>query len=222
MGRQEVAVSPVHVAVAAASLALVPVARADAGSACPDSTLRPTTRNLARVEQALVCELNVERVKAGRVPLTRDARLDRSALRHTRAMARHSFFAHQRRGEPSLVRRIREAGYFKGARSGLYSENLGYAVPERANAASMTHAFSLSESHRHTMLYGRFRNVGIGAVFVDPNPAFYPDYRAVLYTFDFGRRYERYRHHCRRRAASAPGTGRAVRPRRWCHRRSAA
>jgi hypothetical protein len=85
----------------------------------------------------------------------------------------------------------------------------------------MTYAFSLSESHRKTMMYGRFRNVGIGSVIIDPHPAFYADYPAVVFTFDFGRRYER-RRTCRRAASSAEGSrGRAVPPRRWCERRSA-
>jgi uncharacterized protein YkwD len=172
------------------------------------------------VEAAMVCLLNVERKREDRVPLTRDTRLHRSATRHTRDMTTRGYFGHQRRGGPSLIDRIKGAGYFKGARAGLYSENLGYAPPERASAASMTHAFSLSESHRKTMLYGRFRNVGVGARMIDPNPAFYPDYPAVVFTIDFGRRYER-RRRCVRARSSAEGERRTVRPRRWCRRRSA-
>ena len=221
MGRQAVA----PVAVVAATLVLGSALRADTAQACANGGLRPTSSNLARVEKALVCELNVERAKAGRVPLERDRRLDRSAIRQTRDMVRRGYVAHQRRGGPSLLERIRDTGYFRGTRSGLYSENLGYAPPERATAEGMTRAFSLSESHRKTMLYGRFRNVGIGSVMIDPNPAFYSDYPAVVFTFDFGRRYERHRR-CRRAATAtddrsdSPGT--AVPPRRWCSRRSSA
>jgi hypothetical protein len=118
-----------------------------------------------------------------------------------------------------VLERIRDAGYFQGARSGIYSENLGYAPPERATAAGMTRAFALSESHRKTMLYGRFRDVGVAAVMIDPHPAFYADYPAVVFTIDFGRRYER-RRRCRRRVTAAESRGRALPPRRWCRRRS--
>jgi len=205
MGRH--AVAPVQLVVATAALALVPVSRAAAAEDCPNADLRPTRANLERVEAALVCTLNIERRRAGKPPVARDRRLNRSALRHTRDMIAHHYFAHQRRGERTLLGRIRRTGYFRGARSGRYSENLGYAPPERASAASMTHAFSLSESHRATMLYGRFRDIGIGAAFVDPDPAFYADYPAVVYTFDFGRRYER-----RRRCST-------MHSRRWCRHR---
>ena len=220
MGRQ--AVAPVHLAVAAASLLLVPGARAAAtAESCPNAGLQPTASNLERIETAMVCLLNIEREREGRAPVSRNRRLDRSALRHTNDMTEHGYVAHQRRGGPTLLERIRRAGYFKDARSGLYSENLGYAPPERASAARMTEAFAFSESHRKTMLHARFRDVGIGVVVIDPNPAFYADYPAVVFTLDFGRRYER-RRRCRRARAGAQDRGdrRATPPRRWCRRRS--
>ena len=139
-------------------------------------------------------------------------------------MASRGYFAHDRKGGPNVLDRIRGARYFAGARSGLYSENLGYAPPERATAASMTNAFSLSESHRKTMLYGRFRNIGIGSTIVDPQPAFYADYQAVVFTIDFGRRYERRRRRCRTGEAVTSADDsrkRALPPRRWCRRRRA-
>jgi uncharacterized protein YkwD len=177
---------------------------------------------MQRVEAAMICLLNVERAREGRAVVRRERRLERSAARHTRDMARRSYFAHDRKGGPSVLDRIRGAHYFEGARSGLYSENLGYAPPERATAASMTNAFSLSESHRKTMLYGRFRDIGIGSTFVDPQPAFYADYPAVVFTIDFGRRYERRRRRCTRADAVTSADDskkRAMPPRRWCRRR---
>jgi uncharacterized protein YkwD len=220
MGRQ--AVAPVQLAVAAASLVLAPGVRASSGSVCPDANLRPTAANLVRVETAMVCLLNVERTRVGHAPVTRNRRLDRSSARQTEDMTTRGYFAHERRGGPSLLERITDAGYFTGARSGLYSENLGYAPPERARAARMTAAFAYSESHRKTMLYGRFRNVGVNAAYIDPNPAFYADYPAVVFTLDFGRRYER-RRRCRRAGAGVDegSGGRATPPRRWCRRRRA-
>jgi uncharacterized protein YkwD len=217
--------APVQLAVAAASLALVPMARAETPPGCPDADLRPTESNLPRVEAAMVCLLNAERASEDRARLTRDRRLERSAARQTRDMTRRGYFAHERKGGPSLLERIRDAGYFQGARSGMYSENLGYGPPERASAAGMHRAFTLSPSHRHTLMYPRFRNVGIGSRIIGPNPAFYPDYPAVVFTIDFGRRYERHRAHCRRRAkasaSAGDGTrGHALPPRRWCRRRS--
>ena len=172
----------------------------------------------------MICLLNEDRRREQRAPVARERRLERSAARHTRDMTRRGYFAHFRRGGAALLERIKQAGYFEGARSGLYSENLGFAPPERATAASMHRAFALSESHRRTMMYGRFRDIGIGSVMTDPNPAFYADYPAVVFTLDFGRRYE-YRRRCRRAGRTAEDTSedgrRALPPRRWCRRRSA-
>jgi uncharacterized protein YkwD len=168
----------------------------------------------------MVCVLNGERKRAGRPPLHRARRLDRSAARHTRDMVDRGYFAHQREGGPTVLQRIRQADYFGEVRSGLYGENLGYAPPENASAREMTDAFSVSDYHRRTMLYRRFRDVGIGAAYVDPDPAFYPDWPAVVFTLDFGRRYER-RGRCQT-ATQETDSGSATRPRRWCKRGRAA
>jgi uncharacterized protein YkwD len=218
MGRR--ALARVHLAVLTASLVLVP--SVSAAERCSDTELMPTASNLSRVEAALVCLLNRERARAGSASLMRDARLERTAFRHTRDMVEHGFFGHRREGGPTLLARLRRGGYFKRSRSALYGENLGYATPERATAATMTRAFSLSESHRATMLFGRFRDVGVGSALIDPHPAFYADHPAVVFTVDFGRRYERRR---RCRAASVVEDGSrdaAVPPRRWCRGRKAA
>ena len=167
----------------------------------------------------MVCVLNVERKRAGRPPVERARRLDRSAARHTRDMVEQGYFAHQRDGGPTVLKRIRQADYFDGARSGLYGENLGFAPPENASARRMTDAFAVSRYHRKTMLYGRFRDVGVGAAYVDPDPAFYPDWPAVVFTLDFGRRYERDRRCQTRNHETDSGSG-TTRPRRWCRRRS--
>jgi uncharacterized protein YkwD len=220
MGRH--ALAPVQLAVAAASLVLAPAVRVEAAHACPDSDLRPTQSNLPRVEAAMVCLLNVERRRDTREPVTRNRRLERSAAAHTKDMTARGYFGHRRSGGPSLLDRIRAAGYLEGARSALYSENLGYGPPERATPEAMTSAFMLSESHRKTMLYGRFRNVGIGSTIIGPHPAFYADYPAAVFTIDFGRRYER-RRRCRARPASEQGEdsqSRSVPPRRWCRRKA--
>ena len=218
MGRQSLASVPTAVAVV--SLVLVP----DAMGACADADLQPTASNLRRVEAAMICLLNGARVAQDRAPVHRERRLERSAARHTRDMTTRGYFAHRRRGGPTVLGRIRSSGYFEGARSGLYSENLGYAPPERATAASMHRAFSLSESHSKTMLYSRFRDIGIGTTIVDPQPAFYPEYPAVVFTIDFGRRYERRRRRCRTGEAVTSADDsrkRALPPRRWCRRRTA-
>jgi uncharacterized protein YkwD len=189
---------------------------------CPDTGLEPTTETLPRVEAALVCLMNEARRGERLATVRVSKRLERSSAAHTADMVARGYFAHHRDGRPPLIRRIARTGYFKGTYTALFAENLGYGPPERANAATMHHAFMLSDAHRHNVLYGRFRHVGIGTALTDPHPAFYEDYPAVVFTVDFGRRYlrrtRRRGHRCLERSGSAPANGnkRAVRPRWVC------
>jgi len=212
------------IAVLLAALAADAHAPADA-AACADADLRPDGSNLARVEAAMVCLLNRERGRHDLEPLKLSPRLERSAAAHTADMTTHGYFAHHQKGRPFLYERLRDVHYFKRTYTALYSENLGYGPPEYASAGSMHDAFMGSSGHRLNMLYGRFRNVGIGSMLIGPHPAFYPDYEAVVFTIDFGRRYVR-RKRCRRaRAGASGGDGaeeprrRSTRPRRHCKRR---
>jgi uncharacterized protein YkwD len=193
---------------------------------CADADLQPAADNLERVEAAMVCLLNRERTVRGRAALAVHRSLERSSHAHTVDMTRRSYFAHHERGRPTLVERIRAAGFFKGTYTGLYSENIGFGAPEYATAANMHDAFMYSDSHRRNILFGRFRQVGIGSLIIGPNQAFFPDYEAAVFTIDFGRRYvRRKRRKCVRRprveSAVEEGTQqrRAVKPRRYCDRR---
>jgi uncharacterized protein YkwD len=177
----------------------------------------------------LVCLLNRERGRARLTPLEVDPRLEQSSAAHTLDMVTFGHFGHHIKGRPYLYDRIRKAGYFKGTVTALYSENLGYGPPEYASALGMHRAFMGSEGHRVNMLYGRFRSVGIGSLMIDSNPAFYPDYPAVVYTIDFGRRYASPKPRCAQPRPSASPAGastppharrRSSRPRSVCRKRS--
>ncbi|MFL5894130.1 MAG: CAP domain-containing protein [Thermoleophilaceae bacterium] len=202
-------------ALALAAAALAPLGpRAVASSACPDADLQPFPGNLDRVRHALVCEINVRRVDSGLPPLTDRAQLDASAQFHTDDMVESHFLAHQAPGHPALVTRIRRTGYFRRVTTAIFSENIAAAPQEEASAATVVEAWMLSPEHRDKILYGRFRDLGVGARVAGPDPAFYADRPSVVYTTDFGRRYPRRRCHARRAAA---GGG----PIRYCSMRRA-
>ena len=71
----------------------------------------------------------------------------------------------------------------------------------------------LSDEHRAKILYGSFREIGVGARIAGPDPAFYADRPSVVYTTDFGRRYWS-------RCGFRRTDDSAARPRRCPHRRS--
>jgi uncharacterized protein YkwD len=189
---------------------------------CADADLVPDAYNLKRVEKAIVCELNIQRVDAGLVPLAHDPLLNRSAQQKSDDMVAMHYFAHEAAGRPKLFDRISATGYFFAARGGLYTENLGVGPREEATAANMVAAWMQSDHHRVNILLPAFRDVGIGATIAGPDPVFYADRPSVVFATDFGRRYWRRPSNCARRPAGADPA--AAPPQRWCtarkHRRT--
>lgn len=103
-----------------------------------------------------------------------DGRMDRSALGHSRDMARHSYFAHG----PWSGRVMAAAG---SARS--VGEVIGWRVQSSpsSEARAMVRDWLNSPPHRHVLLSGGFTRVGIGratAALPDGHPT-------ALYTVDF-------------------------------------
>jgi uncharacterized protein YkwD len=176
----------------AVALALVLALPASASASCPDADLQPSAQDLDRVSGAIVCLLNVERAGAGLEALATDPRLHSSASYHTRDMISGHFLAHQGpRPHPPLLMRIVWTGYFADAVAGLYTENLGIGPLQTATARALVSAWMGSEAHRVNILRPEFRDIGVGAAIAPPDPVFYPDQEAAVYTTDFGRRYYR-------------------------------
>src|SRR5439155_9434255 len=138
---------------------------------CPDATLQPYPGNLGRVAKAIVCEVNVQRADAGLVPLTEQRELDASSQFQSDDMVDSRFVGHEQPGHPSLLTRIRRTGYFKRVAGGLYSENIAVAPQEEATADDVVQAWMLSDEHRAKILYGSFREIGVGARIAGPDPA---------------------------------------------------
>ena len=188
-------------------------AAAPAGG-CPDSALQPYPGNLDRVADAIVCEVNLRRGGLGLQPLRRQGQLDRSSQFHSDDMVESRFLAHEQPGHPSLLTRIRHTGYFARVTGALYTENIAVAPQEDGTAANLVEAWMLSERHRNNILFGRFREIGVGARITD-DPTFYAGRTSVVYTTDFGRRYWRRSARCTRRSSVAQAS---PPPRRWCRR----
>lgn len=173
-------------AAAAASLA-GPLA--GAAGACPDAELAATPSTAPAVGDAIVCLVNAARAQESMPALRRVGALDASSLGHSRDMVARHYLSHQRRGRPTLLARIRHAGYFRRAAAGLYSENIGVVALETATAGTLVRAWLASPDHTANLLYRPFRDIGVGIAFAAPDPAFYPDRESVVVTTDFGRRW---------------------------------
>lgn len=189
-------------------------APAGASEACPDADLRPAPDTIARVAVAIRCVMNEQRHAQGAHGLKHNHRLRRSALAHSNDMLGAHYFAHEAEGRPTLLERITRARYFQHAATGLYAENLAVGPLERATAQGIVDAWMQSPHHKANMLDARLTEVGVGAVLTGPDPAFYPEHDAAIYTADFGRRDGVKPRRCRTRATR--GSSSARRPGRFC------
>jgi len=122
---------------------------------------------------AMLRELNRVRARH-RLPKVRvDGRMSREAHAHSRDMARGRYFAHG----PWSGRVARAAG--RAHRVGEVLGWLTHASPRR-EASQIVHAWLRSPTHRHVLLDGGFRRIGIGRV-----TGAFASTHAAIYTVDF-------------------------------------
>ncbi|MBB4664989.1 CAP domain-containing protein [Conexibacter arvalis] len=126
----------------------------------------------ARFGPAVLAELNRVRAKRGLGPVVADRRMSRTAAAHSRDMARRGYFAHGAWGG-----RVARAS---GARQvGEVIAWLARSRPGR-EARAVVRGWLRSPSHRHIVLDGRFKRVGVGRA-----PSRVRGVKAAIYTVDW-------------------------------------
>ncbi len=148
-----------------------------AASGCAGASAHVSQASSATFRGATLCLLNRERARHGLRPLRHNRRLSLAARRHSRAMARHNFFAHG-----SFAARIRRAGYLRSARRWSVGENIAWGAGARGTPAAIVGAWMASPPHRQNIL-GGFREVGVGIAAGAPVGGVSG---AATYTTDFG------------------------------------
>jgi uncharacterized protein YkwD len=188
---------------AIAALALAVPAGAEA-SDCPGADVVPAADNLAVVGQATLCLLNNERGARGLRPLAHDPRLAAPARAYSVRMVSENFFGHVSPDGGSLVDRLTSAGYIGPNGGWTVGENIAWGQGELSPARSIVAAWMNSAGHRHNILDGKYRHIGIGIVPGTPGDAS----SGATYTTDFA-------------TPSAGRRSRAARGRRGSHRSAA-
>jgi len=158
------------------------------GGVAPLSANAPNVLTRAPVlEGELFAALNKVRVAHGLRPFRFSTNLRAAAARHSTEMGRLGFFSHASPGGGAFWRRI--AWYYpaRGYRDWSVGENLEYASPSLV-AADVVRDWLRSPPHRANVLSSRWRDGGIGAVFVAPAPGIYGDLPTTIVTLDVGRR----------------------------------
>lgn len=170
----------------ALALALAAGSPALASATCADATLRPSSENLDRVRDATLCLLNAERAKHDLAPLRVNDRLTSAAQAYSAKMVRGRFFAHVCPEGSTLKSRVRAAKYLnKSVRDYSLAENLAWGSGSLSTPKSIVRGWMRSSGHRHAILDGRFRDVGVGVAPGAPRSA---TGRAATYTTEFGYR----------------------------------
>ena len=131
-------------------------AAAKTAKTCKNTTVTPHAGNLARVRNATLCLVNVERVKRGRKPLRANGRLGRGAQAYSRTMVRERFFAHVSPQGTTLNSRARKVRYLtRSVRDYALGENLGWGSGTLSTPKSIVRQWMRSSKHRKAILTRR-------------------------------------------------------------------
>jgi uncharacterized protein YkwD len=175
-----------HLAAAGLLLALAVLGPVASASACKGAQLTPPQLSPAQAKRAVICLINHRRAHFHKHKLHTNGKLTRAASGHSASMNNLNYFAHDSSSDGSPVSRISSTGYMRGASFWTVGENLRWGWGNEASPASAVAAWMQSPEHRHVMLMGSFREIGIG--FVDGSPTGSDENSAAIYTADFGYR----------------------------------
>jgi uncharacterized protein YkwD len=162
------------------SLALTPAA-ADANTTCGGADANPGTTNLTLVKHATLCLLNKQRAKHGLHKLKDNTRLSLASQRHAKDMVDRGYFEHG-----NFVGRIKATRYLAGTQVWTVGENIAWGAGDLSTPDEIVDAWMHSPPHRHNILSGKFREIGIGVARGVPVRA---SYKGATYATDFGARH---------------------------------
>jgi uncharacterized protein YkwD len=111
-------------------------------------------------------------------------KLQKAARAHSEDMIRRDYFSHDTKGKSETFdERVKRYGYIpRGYSFYLIGENIAYGSGTSAEPGSIMRAWMSSEGHRHNILNGKFKEIGIGTY-----SGTWQGYDGVrMYTADFG------------------------------------
>jgi uncharacterized protein YkwD len=153
-------------------------------AACPGAeALADGAESTQQFETTVVCLLNQARTSRGLPKLRSNPRLSAAARGHSSSMSSQNFFAHDSLSGSSFATRIEAAGYIRGASSWFIGENIGWGTDVLGTPQALMTAWMNSPEHRRNILNRRFREVGPGVVYGNPNSS---TAAGATVTTDFG------------------------------------
>lgn len=167
---------------ATVALALGSAAPAAADPACPGSDLQPTADNLAQVEAATLCLINVQRAQYGLGALTANSVLQAAALQHSQDMVKNNFFSHDSSSGEDFEDRILRFNYAPPNTQWVAGENIAWGTLSLSTADAIVVSWMNSPEHRANILDKQYLELGVGIEPSTPSG----DPTGATYTADFG------------------------------------
>ncbi len=130
---------------------------------CAHTGASPARVSLRHLRSSTRCLFNQARGRHGLRALRVNRKLRKAATGHSEAMVKHRFFAHG-----SVQSRIARTGYFAAASSWAYGEVIAFGCHRDGSAKLIFRRWMRSSGHRHAILTGRFRELGVGVARRDP------------------------------------------------------
>ena len=174
-GRALRAIAPLA---AVSAVALTAPAPASAAT-CQGADADPASTNVKTVKRATVCLLNQQRRRHGLKKLKTNGRLSLASQRHSNDMAAQVLRARQ------LRRPHQRLATCTAPAPGASARTSPGAPATLATPSEIVSAWMHSPGHRHNILSGKFREIGIGVARGVPVRE---NYDGATYATDFGRR----------------------------------
>jgi uncharacterized protein YkwD len=168
---------------AACALALCANATSAPAAACPGASAAPGGTETSVLVQATLCLLNRERSRYELQPLRLNRRLTAAAQAHSLEMVSRRYFDHVTPSGATPAARVAATGYLTGTRAWTVGENITWGTLTRDTPDAAVESWMHSPHHRANILYGPYRDIGIGVAVGDPKGIAGP---AGTYTTDFG------------------------------------
>jgi hypothetical protein len=135
---------------------------------------------------SIKCEINAIRRANGLPILRTNYRLRQAARRHAQDMVARRYFAHVSPEGRSVEVRVRQSGFFRGARTWGLGEDIGWGSGELSTPQAVVAAWMRSPPHRAVILNRSYREGGAGLARGAPNGE-----DGVTYVMDLGFRSRR-------------------------------
>jgi uncharacterized protein YkwD len=133
--------------------------------ACANANLKPSSTNLAKVQRATRCLINVQRKRHHLKALKYNADLQKSSDWQGQDMLTYAYFAHDRDGGPEFGERILRFGYAKGANGYTLGENIAWASVAIATPRRIVNLWMHSPGHRKNILTRGYEDQAISTIY---------------------------------------------------------